>query len=41
MTQVVSGELKAGDEVIVGDGTQVDTNTNVNRGNQQGQRRGF
>jgi len=43
MTQVISGELKAGEEVIVGDGTQVDTNVNVNRGNnqQQGQRRGF
>ena len=42
MTEVLSGELKANDEVIVGDGTQVDTSTQVNvqRG-QQGQRRGF
>ena len=42
MTEVISGELKANDEVIVGDGTQVDTSTQVNvqRG-QQGQRRGF
>jgi HlyD family secretion protein len=37
MTHVTSGELKAGDEVIVGDGTQVDTQLNV----QRGQRRGF
>ena len=39
MTQVISGDLKAGDEIIVGDGTQVDTQVNVQRG--QGQRRGF
>jgi HlyD family secretion protein len=40
MTEVLSGELKADDEVIVGDGTQVDTQVNVQRG-QPGQRRGF
>jgi len=37
MTQVISGEVKAGEEVVVGDGTQVDTQVNV----QRGQRRGF
>jgi HlyD family secretion protein len=44
MTEVISGDLKADDEVIVGDGTQVDTQTQVQRGQpgqQQGQRRGF
>jgi HlyD family secretion protein len=40
MTEVVSGELKAGDQVVVGDGTQVDTQVNVQRG-AQGQRRGL
>lgn len=42
MTEVISGELKANDEVIVGDGTQVDSQTQVNiqRGGpgQRGQR---
>jgi HlyD family secretion protein len=39
MTEMVSGDLKASDELIVGDGTQVDSQTQVNvqRG-QQGQR---
>lgn len=45
MTEVISGDLKVNDVVIVGDGTQVDTQTQVNiqRGQpgQQGQRRGF
>jgi len=44
MTEVISGDLKVDDEVIVGDGTQVDTQTQVQRGQpgqQQGQRRGF
>jgi HlyD family secretion protein len=36
MTELVSGDLKASDELIVGDGTQVDTQVNVQRG--QGQR---
>jgi HlyD family secretion protein len=39
MTEMISGDLKPDDQVIVGDGTQVDTQTQVNiqRG-QQGQR---
>jgi HlyD family secretion protein len=41
MTQVISGELKPGDEVVVGDGTQVDTQNQVNIQRGQGQRRGF
>jgi len=36
VTQVISGEVKAGDEVIVGDGTQLDTQMNVQRGQQRG-----
>jgi HlyD family secretion protein len=43
MTEMVSGDLKEDDEVIVGDGTQVDTQIQVGgqRGNPgQGQRRG-
>jgi HlyD family secretion protein len=38
MTQVISGDLKPGEEVVVGDGTQVDTQLN---NVQRGQRRGF
>jgi HlyD family secretion protein len=41
MTEVISGELKVNDDVIVGDGTQVDTQTQVNVQRGQGQRRGF
>ena len=41
MTEVISRELKANDEVIVGDGTQVDTASQVNVQRGQGQRRGF
>jgi HlyD family secretion protein len=42
MTEVISGEIEENDEVIVGDGTQVDTQNQVNvqRG-QPGQRRGL
>jgi HlyD family secretion protein len=32
MSELISGDLKANDEVIVGDGTQVDNQTNVQRG---------
>jgi HlyD family secretion protein len=39
MSELISGELKANDEVIVGDGTQVDSQINVQRGGP-GQRRG-
>jgi HlyD family secretion protein len=38
MTELVSGDLKAGDEVIVGDGTQVDAQNQVNVQRGQGQR---
>jgi len=38
MTELISGDLKASDEVIVGDGTQVDTQTQVNVQRGQGQR---
>jgi HlyD family secretion protein len=41
MTELISGELNENDEVIVGDGTQVDTQIQVGGGQQQqGQRRG-
>jgi HlyD family secretion protein len=36
MTQVISGEIKSGEEVVVGDGTQVDTQVNVQRGQRRG-----
>jgi HlyD family secretion protein len=39
MTEVVSGDIDPGDEVIVGDGTQIDSQTQVTV--QPGQRRGF
>ena len=39
MTELVEGELKENEEVIVGDGTQVDTQLNVQRGGPGG--RGF
>jgi hypothetical protein len=38
MTEVISGDLKPGEDVVVGDGTQVDTQLN---NVQRGQRRGF
>jgi hypothetical protein len=38
MTELVSGDLKAGDEVIVGDGTQGDAQNQVNVQRGQGQR---
>jgi HlyD family secretion protein len=37
MTELISGDLKAGDEVIVGDGTQPDTQNQVNVQRGQGQ----
>jgi HlyD family secretion protein len=41
MTEVISGDIKENDEVIVGDGTQVDTQNQVNIQRGQGQRRGL
>ena len=41
MTEVVSGDINPEDEVIVGDATQIDTQTQVNIQGGQGQRRGF
>lgn len=41
MTEVISGDLKVADEVIVGDGTQVDSQTQMNVQRGQGQRRGL
>lgn len=41
MTEVISGDLKQNDEVIVGDGTQIDTQSQVNIQRGGGQRRGL
>ena len=41
MTEVVSGDVKANETVIVADATQVDNQTQVNVQRGQGQRRGF
>lgn len=41
MTEVISGDLKENDEVIVGDGTQVDSQSQINIQRGQGQRRGL
>jgi HlyD family secretion protein len=41
MTEVMSGDLNVGDQVIVGDRTQVDTQNQVNIQRGQGQRRGL
>jgi HlyD family secretion protein len=41
MTEVISGDLKPDDVIIVGDATQIDTQTQVTIQPGQGQRRGF
>lgn len=41
MTEVISGDLKENEQVIVGDATQVDTQNQVNIQRGQGQRRGL